>query len=322
MVTPPRQTAFWRLEAPKHTLSRNYERASNVHRLTLTLEDRLDGASDSTLWARLSKLFGRGEDDETLERAILEARADGEVAADEESMLLSILRIDDLQVQDVMTPRTDIDCVPSETSLAEAAKCIVDSGHSRIPVFHDTRDNIIGILHAKDLLRDLINPNEVHTVVDAIMREPFFVPETKGVRELLQEFRTRKLHIAIALDEYGGTSGLITIEDVLEEIVGDIEDEHDISKEKDIQIVSDNPEQPCYELTGRAYLEDLEELGISLTSDEVDTIGGYLSMQAGHVPTEGETFHIEGWTFTIKEADVKFIRRIFVERNATEHAEA
>ncbi len=276
----------------------------------------MDGGSDSTLWSRLARLFGRGDDDESLEKAILEARADGEVAADEESMLLSILRIDDLQVQDVMTPRTDIDCVPSQTSLMEAAQCIVNSGHSRIPVFHDTRDNIIGIIHAKDLLRDLINPTEVHTMVDSIMREPFFVPETKGVRELLQEFRTRKLHIAIALDEYGGTSGLITIEDVLEEIVGDIEDEHDISKEKDIKIISDNEDNPCYELTGRAYLEDLEELGISLSSDEVDTIGGYLSLQAGHVPIQGEVFTIEDWVFTVKEADVKFIRRIVVTKDA------
>ncbi len=280
----------------------------------------MDGGSDSTLWSRLGKLFGRGVDDESLEKAILEARADGEVAADEESMLLSILRIDDLQVQDVMTPRTDIDCVPSQTSLMEAAQCIVDSGHSRIPVFHDTRDNIIGIIHAKDLLRDLINPEAVHTVVDAIMREPFFVPETKGVRELLQEFRTQKLHIAIALDEYGGTSGLISIEDVLEEIVGDIEDEHDISKEKDIKILSEDADAPCYELTGRAYLEDLEEFGIALNSDEVDTIGGYLCLQAGHVPTKGEVFYIDGWTFTVQEADVKFISRILVDKSAPTQA--
>ncbi len=271
----------------------------------------MDGGSDSTLWSRLTKLFRR-DDDESLEKAILEARADGEVAADEESMLLSILRIDELQVQDVMTPRMDIDCVPTQTPLMEAAQCIINSGHSRIPVYHDTRDNIIGIVHAKDLLRDLISQHEVHIVVDSIMREPFFVPETKGALELLQEFRTSKFHIAIALDEYGGTSGLVTIEDVLEEIVGDIEDEHDAPKEEDIRVLDGYR----FELTGRAYLEDLEELGIEITSDEVDTIGGYLSLQAGHVPTEGEVFDIEGWTFVVKEADVKFIRRIFVERTA------
>ncbi len=276
----------------------------------------MDAGSDSTLWSRFAKLFRR-TDDESLERAISEARAEGEVAADEESMLLSILRIDDLQVQDVMTPRTDIDCVPSQTPLIEAAQCIVSSGHSRIPVFQDTRDNIIGVVHAKDLLRDLVNIHEVHMLVDDIMRDPFFVPETKGVLELLQEFRTRKLHIAIALDEYGGTSGLITIEDVLEEIVGDIEDEHDAPKENDIRELDDSK----YELTGRAYLEDLEQLGIDIVSDEVDTIGGYLSLQAGHVPTQGEVFHISGWTFEVKEADVKFIRRIFVEKTSQEQAE-
>ncbi len=269
----------------------------------------MDGGSGSSFWSRLGNLFRRG-DDESLERAILEARAEGEVAADEESMLLSILRFDELQVQDVMIPRTDIDCVPAQTSLADAAKCIVDSGHSRIPVFYDTKDNIIGIIHAKDLLRDIIDPTMVHTVVDAIMKEPFFVPETKSVRELLQEFRTSKIHIAIALDEYGGTSGLIAIEDVLEEIVGDIEDEHDAPKEEDIRALSNS----SYELTGRAYLEDLEELGIEIISDEVDTIGGYLSLQAGHVPVEGEIFQIDNWVFTVKEADVKFIRLILAER--------
>ncbi len=269
----------------------------------------MDGGPDSTLWSRLGKLFRR-DDEESLEKAILEARAEGEVAEDEESMLLSILRIDDMQVQDVMTPRTDIDCVPSQSSLMDVVRFIIESGHSRIPVFNDTRDNIIGIVHAKDLLHSMVEPEKQNLLVDDLMREPFFVPETKGILELLQEFRSRKLHIAIAIDEYGGTSGIISIEDVLEEIVGDIEDEHDTPKEEDIRTISEN----CYELSGRTYLEDLEDLGINLESDEVDTIGGYLSLQAGHVPTQGEVFHLDGWSFTVKEADVKFISRILIEK--------
>ncbi len=269
----------------------------------------MDGGSDSTLWSRLSKLFRR-DDEESLEKAILEARADGEVAAEEESMLLNILRIDDMQVQDVMTPRTDIDCVPSQSPLLDVAKFIVESGHSRIPVFNDTRDNIIGIVHAKDLLRSLVDPLKQNDPVDDLMREPFFVPETKGIRELLQEFRTRKIHIAIAIDEYGGTSGIISIEDVIEEIVGDIEDEHDAPKEDDIRPIGNN----SFELTGRAYLEDLGEFGVFIESDEVDTIGGYLSLQAGHVPLQDEVFILDGWSFTVKEADVKFIRRILMEK--------
>ena len=173
----------------------------------------MDGGPDSSIWSRLGRLFARRDDEESLEKAILEARADGAVAAEEESMLLSILRFDDLQVQDIMTPRTDIDCAPADTPLLEVAQLIVDSGHSRIPAYSETRDNIVGIVHAKDLLRCLIDPAHHDTPVNTLMREPFFVPETKGIRDLLQEFRARKLHIAIALDEYGGTSGLITIED-------------------------------------------------------------------------------------------------------------
>ena len=141
------------------------------------------------------------------------------------------------------------------------------------------------------------------------MRQPFFVPETKIVSELLQEFRARKNHIAIAVDEYGGTSGLATIEDILEEIVGDIEDEHDAPKEEEIHALGDSR----YELSGRVYLEDLNELGINLESDEVDTVGGYLCLEAGHVPEAGEKFVVEGWEFTIKEADLKQIRRVLAE---------
>ena len=270
----------------------------------------MDGGSDghSTIWSRLSRLFGH-DDQESLEKAILEARADGEVEPYEESMLLGILRFNDLQVQDTMIPRTDIDCVPDDMPLQEVARIIVRSGHSRIPVYKDTRDNIVGILHAKDVLSSLLEQGDDEPSVSTVMREPFFVPETKSIRTLLQEFRARKQHIAIALDEYGGTSGLITIEDVLEEIVGDIEDEHDAPRQEDIRPLGEN----VYELTGRALLEDLEDLGVDLDSDEVDTIGGYLSMEAGHVPGPGERFTLRGWTFTVLEADRKLIIRLRME---------
>ena len=270
----------------------------------------MDGGTEghSTIWSRLSRLFGH-DDQESLEKAILEARADGEVEPYEESMLLGILRFNDLQVQDTMIPRTDIDCVPDDMPLQEVARIIVRSGHSRIPVYKDTRDNIVGILHAKDVLSSLLEQGDDESGVSTVMREPFFVPETKSIRTLLQEFRARKQHIAIALDEYGGTSGLITIEDVLEEIVGDIEDEHDAPRQEDIRPLGEN----VYELTGRALLEDLEDLGVDLDSDEVDTIGGYLSMEAGHVPGPGERFTLRGWTFTVLEADRKLIIRLRME---------
>ncbi len=262
-----------------------------------------------SIWTRLSRIFAHDSGEESLEKAIIEARAEGEVEAEEESMLLGILRFNDLQVQDTMIPRTDIDCVPEDMPLPDVARVIVESGHSRIPVYRDTRDNMVGILHAKDVLASLVDAGAQSKSVREVMREPFFVPETKSIRTLLQEFRSRKLHIAIAIDEYGGTSGLITIEDVLEEIVGDIEDEHDAPREEDIRALGGN----VYELTGRAYLEDLQDLGVDIASDEVDTIGGFLSMEAGHVPGNGESFTIGGWTFTVVDADMKLIRLLRME---------
>lgn len=269
----------------------------------------MDRSIDKSLWSRFFS-FLHGKSNDSLEQAVLEARDDGELDTQEGSMILSILRFDELQVQDVMIPRTDFDCKSSGSPVSEVAACIVETGHSRIPIYKDTRDNIIGIAYAKDLLGLLMDPAKHQSAVDDIMREPFFVPETKPVSELLQEFRTRKNHIAIVIDEYGGTSGLLTIEDVIEEIVGDIEDEHDAPKEEDIQEVGDSQ----YELSGRAYLEDLESLGIQLDAEEVDTIGGYLSLEAGHVPEQGEIFEFDGWRFEVTEADVKQIRKVRVEK--------
>ncbi|ABM28348.1 hemolysin family protein [Nitratidesulfovibrio vulgaris] len=270
----------------------------------------MDGGPDSTssIWSRLTRLF-QNRNGDTVEKAIMEAREDGELEAEEGSMLLSILRLDELQVQDIMTPRTDMDCAESGTPLVEVAGLIISSGHSRIPIYQETRDNIVGIAYAKDLLPYLLDPAKHQSPIDTLMRPPFFVPETKIASDLLQEFRTRKTHLAIALDEYGGTSGLATIENILEEIVGDIEDEHDAPREDDIRVL----DSERYMLSGRALLEDLEELGIILNSDEVDTIGGYLSQLAGHVPQQGESFTLAGRMFTVMEADAKQIRTIRVE---------
>ena len=269
----------------------------------------MDADSHSSMWSRLFfRLGGRNEDH--LEQAIKEAREEGELKAEEGSMLLSILTLDELQVQDIMTPRTDIDCVASGTSVAEVARAITETGHSRLPVYNGTRDNIIGIAYAKDTLEYLVRPDGHEVPVDRIMRTPFFVPETKISSELLQEFRSRKNHLAIVVDEYGGTSGLGTIEDLLEVIVGDIEDEHDAPREEDFHQLADDE----YEISGRACLEDLEPLGIALESDEVDTLGGYLSLDAGHVPQSGEEFDLAGWRFGVTDADAKQIHKVHARR--------
>lgn len=269
----------------------------------------MEGSSDSTssLWNRIVGLFHKNRE-ELLEKAIKEASEDGELEPVEGTMLLSVLRLDELQVQDIMVPRTDIACASSESPVAEVITTITETGHSRIPIYKETRDNIIGIAYAKDLLALLKDKVDISLPIEQFIRQPYMVPETKKVKELLQEFRSRKTHLAIAIDEYGGTSGLATIEDVIEVIVGDIEDEYDAPKELEIEERKDG----SLLLSGRAMLEDLEKYQIELPSDEVETIGGYLCLLAGRVPQPGEKFTLAERTFEIKESDPKQVKSILV----------
>ena len=268
-----------------------------------------DGSDSSSIWQRLSKLFHARPID-TVEKAIRDASEEGELDKEEGSMLLSVLTLDELQVQDIMTPRTDIACASDEENIRQVAELIIATGHSRIPVFSGNRDNIIGIVHAKDLLEHMLDPAEQERPAMGIMRDPFFVPETKNVLDLLQEFRTLKVHLAVILDEYGGTAGLVSIEDVIEQIVGDIEDEHDAPREEEITLQPDG----SYLIAGRAYLEDLEDaIGMKIESDEVDTLGGYLTHLAGRVPVAGEEFKLDGLddvVFTVADADAKQIHSV------------
>ncbi|MDR1946506.1 MAG: hemolysin family protein [Desulfovibrio sp.] len=268
-----------------------------------------DGSDSHSIWRKIGGWF-RGRHADTVEQAILEAGEEGELDTEERSMLLSILTLDELQVRDIMTPRTDIACLPHNATITTMAELIVSTGHSRIPVFSENRDNIVGIVHAKDLIQDLLDPDKRRRELSKIMRDPFFVPESKNVLDLLHEFRSRKNHLAIILDEYGGTAGLVTIEDVLEQIVGDIEDEHDAPREEVISLQGDG----SYLVNGRAGLDDLNEsLHLSLESDEVDTIGGYLTHLAGRVPMPGESFTPDdagGAVFTIMESNPKHINSV------------
>lgn len=267
-------------------------------------------SDDGSLWHRITRFFNaKGSDN--VEQAIIEAGREGALQADEGSMLLSILHLDELQVQDIMTPRTDITAVESTSTIAEAVEAITESGHSRIPIYLDNRDNIVGVVYSKDLLREALRPESHSLPVGSVMRQAFFVPETKNVLELLNEFKTKKTHMAVILDEYGGTSGLITIEDVLEEIVGDIEDEHDAPKEADVTILDNGGAL----IAGRAYLEDINDaLGTKLESDEVDTIGGLLSHIAGRLPMPGEEFTLKYQggevIFRVEEADSKQVHKV------------
>lgn len=266
----------------------------------------MDGGPDSSLWQRIAKFF-HGKSIDTVEQAIIEASEEGELQKEEGSMLLSVLHLDELKVEDIMTPRTDIVCGHEGSSVTEIVDLILSSGHSRIPIYRESRDNIIGVIYAKDLLRHAMDPALRGEAVTDMLRPPFFVPETKNVLDLLHDFKSSKKHLAVILDEYGGTAGIVSIEDVLEQIVGDIEDEHDTPRDEDIRLL----ENGSAVLSGRAYLEDMaEQLGVVISSDEVDTIGGYLCHIAGRVPQAGERFVAANNQFTVMEADATQIRAI------------
>lgn len=263
--------------------------------------------SEVGLWNSIKNFFS-GKTEDPVEKVIIEASDNKELNHDVAKMLLNVLRLENHQVREVMIPRTDIDCVEEQASLQDVVDMIIQSGHSRIPVYKENKDQIVGIIHVKDLLR-FMNQVESSPSMQEIMRTPLFIPETKNVKNMLLEFQNKKFHMAIAIDEYGGTSGLITLEDVLEEIVGEIEDEYDAPKPDEIKFIEDEG----YLVSGRASLEDLNtELGINLNSEHVETIGGYLTEKAGRVPQVGESFAEGQYTFQIKEADKKQVQWILL----------
>jgi len=267
----------------------------------------VDEGSEGKLWNTIKSIFTGSRGIQSIEELIKEAEDNNVVPKDIAYMLKSLLRLGEKKVYEIMIPRTDIDCVEENASITDVAEIIINNGHSRIPIYRENKDQIIGIIHAKDLLPILINKKNAS--LKEILRPPLFVPETKNVKDMLVEFQSKKQHLAIAIDEYGGTSGLITLEDILEEIVGEIEDEYDTPKEEEIQMLEDSS---CL-VSGRTSLEDLkEQLGIDLESEFVETIGGYLTELMGRIPQKGETIKVKGYNFQIKEADEKHIRSILI----------
>ncbi|SHN55047.1 hemolysin family protein [Desulfovibrio litoralis] len=270
----------------------------------------MDGGTDSSLWQRILKIFHSKNSCESVEQAILDAEEDGDILADEKSMLLRVLRLDELLVQDIMTPLSDVTAISSECTLNESVKIIVESGHSRVPVYQGNKENIIGIVYAKDMIKYIYQKAPSHSNITEFMREPYFVPETKNAAQLLHEFRARKNHLALLLNEYGSVVGIISIEDIIEQIVGEIEDEHDMPKEDDIKAL----DSTHFILSGRTTLEDLEsEVGLKIESEDVDTIGGYLCELAGKVPQAGDVFALDACSCEIVDADNTQVRTIKIE---------
>jgi CBS domain containing-hemolysin-like protein len=234
---------------------------------------------------------------------------EGLVNEEESEMIRSIFSLRTTVVREVMVPRTDMACVSVEATVRELLETIIACGHSRIPVFETTTDNIIGLLYAKDLLKHWGEDQE-RVQVRSIMRPPYFIPETKNLEQLLQEFKRKRVHLAIVIDEYGGTSGLITIEDLLEQIVGDIQDEYD-QEEALFEINADG----SITADARMPVEDLEKyFEMEIERDKFDTIGGLIFHLTGKIPAGGDVVTGAGLHLTILDADERKIKKVCVAR--------
>jgi putative hemolysin len=262
------------------------------------------------------RAVGRRSDPEPehIEKDILsvveEGEEEGVVDAQEREMIESVIEFHDIEVSQTMTARPEIVAIELAATLEEVRRTIEESGHSRIPVYDGTLDHIIGILYARDLLKHLGRPPGEFDIRSA-MRPAMFVPESKPVRDLLLDFRLQKVHIAIVLDEYGGTAGLVTIEDILEELVGEISDEHEPQEPAMLKRL----DEMTYEADARLYIDEVNhQLGLALPEDQgFDTLGGYVSTALGRIPQEGTTFQADGARYTVIEAEPQRVKRLKVE---------
>ena len=263
---------------------------------------RLSGASD------VPEENGEAAKQEILQAAS-DGHAEGAVDAGEVEMIESVMELDETDAAEIMTPRTDVFALPVDTTFQEACAQITEFGHTRVPMFEEDLDNIVGILYAKDLLQFLAA--DAPPTIKSIMHKPYFVPESKTLDDLLMEFKTRKQHLAVVLDEYGGTAGLVTIEDILEEIVGEIADEYD-KHEPDLITRIDGR---TVEVDGRARVDDLNDaLKLEVPEDEdYDTAAGLVISELGYIPVANEDLLTHNARFTVLAADERKITRLRVE---------
>ena len=263
-------------------------------------QDNGDSSPSAPGWMeRLARAFG-GEPSsrQDLVELLRGAAEQGLIDGDTLAMLEGALEVDELQVRDVMVPRSQMVTIPETATLEDILPLMIESGHSRFPVVGEDKDEVRGILLAKDLLQVVAvgeTPN-----LNQLLRPAVIIPESKRLNVLLREFRVSRNHMAVVVDEYGGVSGLVTIEDVLEEIVGDIDDEHDSETVQDVQSLPEGG----YLLQALASIEDINEaLGSRFSDDDYDTIGGLVVAAFGRLPEVGETVVIEGWEFKVMAAD-------------------
>lgn len=246
-------------------------------------------------------------------KMILElGREEGLLEKEKSNMLAGVFDISDTVVREIMTPRTDTVCINVNKAIDDAFNLFIEKGHSRIPVFEDRVDNILGILYAKDLLKQYNTANTAN--IRQLIRKAVFIPESKTIDTALQQMKRAKIHLAVVVDEYGGVSGIVTMEDIIEEILGDIQDEYDLEDGKDIKKIS----QDTYLVNAKINIKDLGEhiLVDFPETDEYDTLGGFLLSRIGKLPEQGEKISYENLNFLVKE--IKNQRIIKLEMSKTD----
>jgi magnesium and cobalt transporter len=273
------------------------------------------------LWAGLRSLLFGNESEPTLRDQIAEAieeheeqdhgaPAKGDLSVAERQMLRNLLDFGERTAGDIGVTRGDIIAVEDTIAFHDLVKVFADAGHSRLPVYRDSLDEVVGMIHIKDVFCILATGKPAPASIEGLIRQPRYVPESMGVLDLLAEMRATRTHLAIVLDEYSGTEGLITIEDIVEEIVGDIEDEHDDAPTAMLIPLDDG----AWDADARAELDEVAEVidpRLSDIEEDVDTLGGLASVLAGHVPQVGETvLHASGWRLEVTAADPRRVERL------------
>ncbi len=248
---------------------------------------------------------------EEIQDLVNEGQAKGLITDEESDMVHAVLDLKDTQVYSIMIPRTEMFGASINTTLGEIIKLVSDCGHTRIPIYRDSIDEIEGILHAKDLLK-LLGENPDTAIPREILRTPYFIPRSQNVSELFKELKARKTHLAIVTDEYGGTAGIITIEDILEEIVGEIMDEHD--PDDSLLTVLDGH---SVLVDARLDVENLEaHIGRKLPHGDFESVGGFVIHLLGRIPEAGEKIGFEDLEMTVKSADNRKIHKILISRQS------
>ncbi len=264
----------------------------------------------------LDRLFGKitseaPESTGEIAKILKEARAAGVIDPETWALMNNALGFPALEVRDSMVPRSQMQVVRRDADLQSIVSLVMETAHSRFPVIGDDKDEVLGILHAKDLLNFFGQPQAFD--LKGIMRPAEFVPESKPLIDMARDFRARHFHLAVVVDEFGGVSGVITFEDVIEQLVGEIEDEFDWEAEGSEEEIAPMPDGR-YRVEATTYIEDLnEKLGTDFSDDEVDTVGGLVVTQMGRMPKRGERLAIDGWVFTVARADRRRVHTLIMQ---------